>query len=111
MRRLERLQKALAIERSFGSISQDWFTTQSPSWSESHTARQTRLLFKDLAALHASLIQQIVPQSFSGLGNRNGTPNPCICKRTEDATNQREKEVIAKKLYSSRVLTIDSGSK
>jgi integrase len=60
LRRLEKTQKALAIERSFGSISQDWFTTQSPSWSESHTTRQTRLLFKDLAALHASPIQQIM---------------------------------------------------
>ena len=60
LRRLEKAQKALAIEKSFGSISQDWFTTQSPGWSESHTTRQTRLLFKDLAALHASPIQQIM---------------------------------------------------
>ena len=60
LRRLEKTQKALAIEKSFGSICQDWFTTQSTSWSTSHTTRQTRLLFKDLAALHPSPIQQIM---------------------------------------------------
>ena len=56
LRRQQRIEKELALERTFGSVCHDWFETQSPTWSSSHTTRQMRLLFKDLVALHASPI-------------------------------------------------------
>ena len=59
LRRQQRIEKELALERTFGSVCHDWFETQSPTWSSSHTTRQMRLLFKDLVALHASPIEQI----------------------------------------------------
>ena len=52
IKRLEETARALEADHFFGDIAKDWFETQSPTWSASHTVRQTRLLFKDLAALH-----------------------------------------------------------
>ena len=38
---------------TFGRIGQDWFDTQSPTWSETHRVRQRRLFGTDLLALHS----------------------------------------------------------
>ena len=38
---------------TFGRIGQDWFDTQSPTWSETHRVRQRRLFGIDLLALHS----------------------------------------------------------
>ena len=60
IRRLAETAKALEADHFFGDIAKDWFETQSPTWSASHTVRQTRLLFKDLAALHPLPIKAIL---------------------------------------------------
>ena len=60
IKRLEETAKALEADHFFGDIARDWFATQSPTWSASHTVRQTRLLFKDLAALHPLPIKSVL---------------------------------------------------
>ncbi|MEC8436902.1 MAG: Arm DNA-binding domain-containing protein, partial [Pseudomonadota bacterium] len=60
IKRLEETAKALEADHFFGDIARDWFETQSPTWSASHTVRQTRLLFKDLAALHPLPIKSVL---------------------------------------------------
>ena len=42
-----------ATLNTFGRIGQDWFDTQSPTWSETHSVRQRRLFGTDLLALHS----------------------------------------------------------
>ena len=44
---------------TFGEIGKQWFETQSPTWSDTHQTRQTRLFFTDLSALHPHPITEI----------------------------------------------------
>lgn len=44
---------------TFGEIGKQWFETQSPTWSDTHRTRQTRLFFTDLLALHPHPITEI----------------------------------------------------
>ena len=65
IRRLAETAKALEADHFLIDIAKDWFETQSPTWSASHTVRQTRLLFKDLAGLHPLPIKAILAQNYS----------------------------------------------
>ena len=57
--RQQEKQEVLSTSQSFLAIGEDWFKTQSPSWSKTHTQRQQRLLKQDLAPLHKLLINAI----------------------------------------------------
>lgn len=57
--RQQEKQEARTSVQSFLTIGQDWFETQSPNWSTTHTQRQQRLLKQDLAPLHQCPIDAI----------------------------------------------------
>ncbi len=60
-KRQEQKRAERSIAETFGVVGEDWFETQSPSWSETHVERQCRLFRKDLAPLHDLPIDEIKP--------------------------------------------------
>ena len=54
-RRTQRYEQAHARAKQFLGLAEQWFNTKQTNWSDSHRARQQRLLFTDLKPLHIML--------------------------------------------------------
>ena len=60
-RRTQRFEQAHARAERFLGLAEQWFNTKRTNWSDSHGARQRRLLFTDLKPLHKLPLARLSP--------------------------------------------------